>query len=251
MGPFTADFMAWRSPPTCGDDIVDPGEQCDNGAYAPGDCCDPGCRVVTKGTRCGAAVPNFCSDPRTCDGAGACVTPSCKAPAVAGAARLAVNTRAGTLRWKWVKGQATALAAFGDPVHTDEYTLCLVDESGATPSTLFPDVILPGTSWRTRAERGFTYRNTLGMGSYGVTRATLKPGAEGTAKIAVSTYDGPNLPALPLALPFTVQLYGHGECWGATYVEGGVKKNTATSFVAKSSPQRGLTAAAKSAPPPP
>jgi hypothetical protein len=44
------------------------------------------------------------------------------------------------------------------------------------------------------------------------------------------------LPAIPLPLPLTVQLRGHGECWGASYLLGGVKKNTASEFVAKSSP---------------
>jgi hypothetical protein len=33
-----------------------------------------------------------------------------------------------------------------------------------------------------------------------------------------------------------VQLHGHGECWGASYLQAGVKKNTASEFVAKSSP---------------
>jgi hypothetical protein len=43
-------------------------------------------------------------------------------------------------------------------------------------------------------------------------------------------------PALPLALPFAVQLHGHGECWPATYRPAGVSKNTATAFNGRSSP---------------
>ena len=101
---------------------------------------------------------------------------------------------------------------------------------------LLQDVIPAGASWRLSGANGFRYRKMLAAGAHGVTAATLKPGADGAAKVVVSTDDGPNLPALPLPLPANVQLYGHGECWGATYDAAGVRRNSATGFTAKSAP---------------
>jgi cysteine-rich repeat protein len=228
----TVNVMGRRSPPTCGNGIIDPGEQCDDGTNHPGGCCDPGCRFVANGTPCGPF--NFCLN-QSCDGAGTCVTSNaCKAPTVAGVARLTWKTKHPTLRWTWGKGQATTLADFGDPVHTDPYALCLYDESGASPVTLFFDTIPPGTSWRATGRNGFMYKNKLGVGD-GVTRVILKAGADGKAKVVVNTLGNRGAPP-PLPLPLTVQLRGHGQCWGAGYVQGGVKRNTASEFVAKSSP---------------
>ena len=141
--------MGFRVPPTCGNGVVDPGEQCDNGSNLPESCCDPLCRLVASGTSCG---PANCIATHACDGAGTCVTgppvpcdqcsrcafggglpiecvadpaTSCRAPTAVGAAQLILKTTQpgqfkvtkSSLKWKWAKGQATALADFGDPVH--------------------------------------------------------------------------------------------------------------------------------------
>ena len=161
---------------------------------------------------------------------------SCKAPTVPGAAPLTFKTKQPSLRWRWARGQATTLADFGDPVHADAYSLCVYDESGATPSTLFSfATVPPGTTWRA-GRNGFTYKDKLGVAD-GVTAVNLRTGADGKAEIVVSAKGSHlTLPSLPPPLPLTVQLHGHGECWGASYVQAGVKKSTASEFVAKSSP---------------
>ena len=73
----------------------------------------------------------------------------------------------------------------------------------------------------------------------GVATVDLKAGGAGKAKIVMSAKGShltlPALPLPPLPAPLTVQLRGHGECWGAGYVQAGVKKSTASEFVAKSS----------------
>ena len=255
----SGDVMGWRSPPTCGNGIVDPGEQCDDGTNLPGSCCDPGCRFVASGTPCGSSS-NVCIETEVCDGAGTCATgpplacdqcsrcdptaaacvpdPAtvCRVPIVAGAAALTMKTNHPSMKWKWLKGETTTLADFGDPVHTDEYALCLYDESGATPSALLRATLPPGTSWRAAGQNGFTYKDKLGVAD-GVTTVALKAGTAGKATIAVSA-KGPHLtlPTAPLPVPVNVQLRRHGECWGASYIQAGVKKNTASEFVAKSSP---------------
>jgi cysteine-rich repeat protein len=58
---------------TCGNTILEPGEECDDGNRAAGDCCSATCSHDPPGTRC-AADTNGCTDD-VCDGAGACTHP--------------------------------------------------------------------------------------------------------------------------------------------------------------------------------
>ena len=200
--------------------------------------CHPASTPVTGSRPC--TDDTMCDPCSACDlGLSACVSSpgvSCRAPTVFGAAPLTLTTRRPKLSWKWVKGEGTTLADFGDPVHTDAYALCLYDESGSTPNTLFRATVPPGAGWRAAGQNGFAYKNKVGVAG-GVTGIRLKAGADSKAKIVVAA-SGPHLllPALPLPLPLTVQLRGHGECWDASYLQGRVKKNTASEFVAKSSP---------------
>ena len=53
--------------PQCGDGVVEPGEDCDDGNTADGDCCSATCQFEPAGTACGGGC-----DPGTCDGAGVC-----------------------------------------------------------------------------------------------------------------------------------------------------------------------------------
>lgn len=67
------------TPTTCGNGIVEAGEQCDAGAAngSAASCCNTGCTAMTTGTACSAAScnGNTYAAARTCDGAGTC-TPS-------------------------------------------------------------------------------------------------------------------------------------------------------------------------------
>jgi len=195
--------------------------------------------------------PEPCDQCSRCDPDSANCLPapatSCRAPAVAGAARLTLKTTVpsvsavtqSSLKWKWAKGQATMLDDFGDPLHVDGYTFCLY--VGSPPSSLLHIAIPAGSGWRASGHEGFAYRDRSGA-AQGVTNVNLRAGADGKAKILVRAAKGPKLMLPPdmqffeLAMPITVQLRGHDECWGAGYVQGGVKKSTATVFVAASSP---------------
>ena len=53
--------------PSCGDEILDGGETCDDGNTADGDCCDSSCQLDAASTLCG----QLCNS-GTCDGAGTC-----------------------------------------------------------------------------------------------------------------------------------------------------------------------------------
>ena len=54
----------------CGNGMIDPGEQCDDGNIAAGDCCSPSCQFESAGAACEDGNP--CTANSTCDGAGAC-----------------------------------------------------------------------------------------------------------------------------------------------------------------------------------
>ncbi len=54
----------------CGDGVLDPDEECDDGNTAVGDCCSSGCRFETAGSSCSDA--NVCNGLETCDDAGSC-----------------------------------------------------------------------------------------------------------------------------------------------------------------------------------
>jgi cysteine-rich repeat protein len=55
----------------CGDGILDPDEQCDDGNTVPGDCCSATCQFEASGSPC-EADGNLCTTDQ-CDGAGVCV----------------------------------------------------------------------------------------------------------------------------------------------------------------------------------
>ena len=68
----------WPNGVACGNGIIDPGEQCDDGNAAGGDCCSASCQFETAGSAC-AADSNLCTND-VCNGAGACTHPNNTAP---------------------------------------------------------------------------------------------------------------------------------------------------------------------------
>ncbi len=62
---------------SCGNGVVDAGEQCDDGIGINGtaaSCCDAGCNFVGIDTACGDGTDDDCTNPDTCDGAGTCLS---------------------------------------------------------------------------------------------------------------------------------------------------------------------------------
>src|SRR5438128_2557072 len=54
----------------CGNGLLDPGEQCDDGNTLDGDCCSSTCQFEPAGAPCASPTP--CLTATTCDGAGVC-----------------------------------------------------------------------------------------------------------------------------------------------------------------------------------
>jgi hypothetical protein len=144
------------------------------------------------------------------------------------------------LAWKWLKGDATLVTAFGDPTTTTAYDLCVYDATVGTPA-LVRAIAIPAAAdcdghpcWKPRTH-GFKYGNKSGMPN-GVVSLFLNDGDPGTAHISLKAA-GANL-LLP-TLPFdqdptvTIQLTNSlGECWDADYSS--ALRNEIGNFKAKS-----------------
>jgi hypothetical protein len=224
------------------------------GAACSADAFEPG------GTPCDDF--DLCTDPDTCDGAGTCDSGNnvnntcspceacdpgtgncapgprtdCLEPTVAAKARVLIKDktpdRADLLVWKWIKGEATTLADFGDPTTTDGYTLCVFDDG----TEVFRSTIDPGGAcgslpcWRPLGSSGYKYINRDRTPD-GILKLLLKSGAAGKAKVILKG-KGDNLPFpggfLPMATPVMVQLSNDtpGACWQTTHVSTGPLINT-------------------------
>lgn len=124
-----------------------------------------------------------------------------------------------TLVWKWLKGDATALADFGVPLLTTDYALCVYDASGGPGTLVVAAAAAPGFGWRALGS-GFSFTNAGAPG--GLSKLLLQSGVQGRAKV-LAKGKGPDL-ALPSPLPFganpvaIVQLVNReGECWSTTF----------------------------------
>ena len=145
------------------------------------------------------------------------------------------------LTWKWIKGSATDVSAFGDPVNgTTTPHLCVYDASGNAQPLMDTDVPPGGTCasvpcWKQTGTTGFAYKNKAGS-TEGITVVTLKVGVAGKAKVQMNG-KGVNLemPTLGLTLPVTVQLVIQNgmsvQCWQTVY--GTATANDTAKFSAK------------------
>jgi hypothetical protein len=148
------------------------------------------------------------------------------------------------ITWKWLKGEATAVADFGDPVNTDDYALCIYDESGPEPALLFGAVAPAGGTcagkpcW-TAAGAGFKYGNKEAVPD-GLTGIKLKAGSAGKAALQVKGKGekleswSAGFPSPPLGLPLRVQFQlSEGTCWETRHTASSVLKNVGGTFAAR------------------
>jgi uncharacterized delta-60 repeat protein len=230
----------------CGNGATEPGEQCDDGNTASGDCCSATCQFEPAGGACTDDADACTID--QCDGAGACAHESvtcglcqacdsaigchdgpltgCLAPGALGKSSLLVKDRAiptsDIEKWQWRSG-TVSVGDFGDPL-TDDYALCVF--SGPT-SALWRKHLIPAGGicgsrpcWRTSGTPAFVAKYADPGGTPdGITGLVLRSRVPGHAQIKLKGR-GPSL-ALPslatLALPVRVQLQRTGACWEATY----------------------------------
>ncbi len=198
-----------QSPTTCGDHVVQSGcgEECDDGNQDDGDGCGATCLIETS-LACGPA-------PLT----------GCRLPIVPGKATLLIK-RGSTvpkdqLKWRWLGGEATALAEYGDPLGATQYQLCVYDDTGLRLHANVPagELCVGKPCWKAVGASGFRYADKQ-LTPDGVRKLNLKAGGNTKAQIKLDAR-GANL-GLPdlstLAQPVTVQIKNsNGTCWEAIY----------------------------------
>ncbi len=240
--------------PPCGDGILDPGEQCDDGNNVNGDCCSASCtaepdggscddgNTCTSGDQCasGACVGSPVVDGTSCDDGSQCTDDACQSGQCVGVPTPASGCKTPTLPlksqlvmkdkspdtgdqvvWKWTKGQATTFAELGDPAATDAYELCVY---GPGSTLLFSAKVPAGGTcagvpcWKTLPAKGYSYKDKDRTPD-GMEKLSLTSGAAGAAKISAKGKGVHlNMPTLgSVALPIQTQLRGAGQCWEADY----------------------------------
>ncbi|TFH23260.1 MAG: hypothetical protein E4H03_06600, partial [Myxococcales bacterium] len=206
---------------------------------------------------------DLCTDD-TCDGAGTCVheldpvnDPICVALAgcEAGpstlcyeAGRAAFKIKTGStdaksrLSWKWQRGAAHTQAAYGAPLDTTRYLLCVYDRSAGTPELVADLELTAGAAaWENRDPKGWSYKDKGGLHD-GISKVQLKPGVAGKSKAQIKAAGV----RLPMPVPFSASSYfeqdpevivelrnSDGACWTTTFSPAQTKKNDADQFNAK------------------
>jgi cysteine-rich repeat protein len=206
---------------TCGDGVVQGscGEECDDGGTDPNDGCSPTCHVEI--------------------GLGCLNTPltGCKQPFVPGKSSLQLSNKAvdskDSLKWKWLRGNRTTVAEYGDPINSTSYQLCLYDQTGLRVEITNPagGLCAGKPCWKATGVKGFKYSDKE-LTPDGGQKITLKEGALEKAKILLNGR-GANLhlPDLTtLVQPVVVQIQNSdGVCWETTF-SGPPTKQTAEQF---------------------
>jgi cysteine-rich repeat protein len=253
----------------CGDHVVEPGEQCDDGNLTSGDGCDANCTVtacgngiVTAGEQCddGNTVGGDCcgatclfeSPGSPCDDGNPCTTTDgCNAGVCAGveapssgcvtASSGLLLVKDGTpvkrsLTWRWTHGTAST-GDFGDPVSGGtSYALCVYERASGTPHLLLrADAPAGGTChgkacWQSTAT-GVRYRDK-DLTPDGIDQIALEAGTGSASLLVRARRDNLPPPGLPLDQDpsITVQLrQSGGTCWEATYAAP-ASRNDATQF---------------------
>jgi hypothetical protein len=203
---------------TCGDSIVQAG-------------CDEDCDIPGGGPNCTTDCHFIC---------GPTPQAGCRAPALPLKGTVALKDKSpdkkDQVNWKYIKGAATTLADFGDPLTSTDYTLCVYDQSAAPQPILLAHAPAGGTCgtkpcWKA-VKDGFKYNDKL-LTPDGLQQVLLKSGVATKTKILVKgKADNLPMPTLPLTPTVTVQLKSEsGVCWEAKYST--PQKNFAEQFRAK------------------
>jgi hypothetical protein len=256
----------------CGDDVLDPGEDCDDGNELNGDCCDDSCEFDAASTPC----PNgtVCDGDEVCDGSGGCGSgspldcndgepctqdicdPISGCESSTGPATMCLlpgkqkfdvvdkaNDKSDKIKWKWQQGEETFFTDFGNPVNgpLTEYTLCVYDTTATTPSLKASIALVPGANWVLQAGKGYKYKDSTSAQN-GVKNVLLRAGGPGKAKINFAASGIPLVMPIPYSVTeifdqdpeVLVQLVNDlGFCWTSTFGSPAVK-NTVEIFKDKS-----------------
>jgi hypothetical protein len=138
----------------------------------------------------------------------------CRRPAVASKSSLRFKQTGNTdpddiYSWQWLFGSATALADFGAPEATDDYSLCIYDQS-SRPQPVVENHAAAGAGWIAKNDTFLFHMRS----NRPLRRLRLKAGLDGQAKILAAGDSDTVRPILPFEAPVVVQLQtSAGHCW--------------------------------------
>ena len=137
--------------------------------------------------------------------------------------RLRISDQRDIVTWRWRTTGDIAVADFGDPVNTTDYSLCVY--AGASPTRVLELKAPAGGTcagkpcWKSRGAKGFRYKDKDKTPT-GVSRLVLRTKVSALADLVLRAR-GPLIPfpALPLTQPVIAQLIKSDgpECWEADY----------------------------------
>ena len=172
-------------PPICGNFLIEPGETCDDGNAASGDCCSSTCNVEPPGSSC-AGIGDLCT-PGLCDGAGFCLHQNACADQPIDGTKLQLVQRGPKAKLVWVaksgrRGAPPSGASF-DPT-VDGATLELYSPFQAPVS-----FALPASGWKAGAPGSgkFAFRNAAAPGGISAVRVAALNGGRSIRVVANAT----------------------------------------------------------------
>lgn len=192
------------------------------------------------GTRCGSAVCGRCE---RCDAPDVCVAGprlDCRVPVAANASLLQLRDGStpalDRLLWKWNGPPASLPVELGDPRLHDDETLCVWEDTAATPALVYSDTLGALEDCGSKAcwrRSGPPDKPTFGYSASKFSvKLTAGPGKKSRFQWKASGATV-GIPALGLVTPARAELRSsNGICWAAAY-DAGVVKNTPTEFKAK------------------
>jgi cysteine-rich repeat protein len=211
---------------TCGNGVVEIGEDCDDGNLLDNDCCSANCRVFEVSPSCddgNACTQDVCSNDGFCLNQ-AVPTNSCFAP---GKAFLRIKKKSDgndRVAWKWGRGDDTLSRYVGDPTQNTAYTLCLFDENVDGVTVASEITVQPGENWTppSHNRKSFRYNDPTRWMRLRGDQANI-PDA-GTTAVPRMFEQYPKI---------TAELRNtEGSCWGASFFDSNVKHHTGEKFVA-------------------
>jgi hypothetical protein len=145
--------------------------------------------------------------------------------------RFKISDKTDLVTWRWRTTGNIAIADFGDPVNTTDYSFCVY--AGASP-TLIMELRAPaggtcGTKpcWKSKGAKGFRYKDKDRTPD-GITKLVLRTSVAPLSDIVLRAR-GANVPIPPLNLtqPVIAQLQKDDgpECWEAVYSAPPLKNN--------------------------
>lgn len=246
--PFVAQLLDVEPPATvCGDALIHPGEECDDGDTLDGDCCSSDCAFEPLDSSC--LDEDACNGDETCDGAGACLSGSAlscddgdvctqeSCDPIAGCASsgepatvcLDTWAKASLLVQESVAGKEKVIAKlqsgpqldrgdFGDPLLAGgtAYTACLYGGTGDLAGTLEIDragMECAGRDcWKGVATKGYLYKDKSAAAD-GAQSVKLLGGDAGKSKILLKAANNSSKGQSNLPTGIAAALSGSG---GAT-----------------------------------